>query len=81
VIVSVRRWSTLFLTEEFLADFELDDEIMDLKFKQTGSNLLILGRPHILNFYNWFNYHKISFRAFLPKTINAISKLMAEIFS
>lgn len=74
VIVSVRRWSTLFLTEEFLADFELDDEIMDLKFKQTGSNLLILGRPHILNFYNWFNYHKISFRAFLPKTINAISK-------
>ncbi len=74
VCISVRSWQSLFLTNEIVSEFELDYETLDLKFKQEADTLAIFAKPNYFNFYNWFNFQKISFRVFLPKTINAISK-------
>ena len=72
VFASVRSFTSLFLNVDNV-NF-IDADINDLTINTFGDRLQIFSKPNYFNPYNWVNFQKMSFRIFLPKSINTSVK-------
>ncbi|WP_273214835.1 histidine kinase [Runella zeae] len=68
IFVTIRRWSTVFLIEEPLAEWEWDEETVSIS--QADNTLHVRSRPNYRSLTNWLNFPKVSFRVYLPTNIS-----------